>query len=490
MSHIHKVVVIGAGISGLACAYRLRELGITPLVLEASGTPGGIISTVRKNGFVFEGGPQFPRFPEPVWQLVRSLGLESEFIAGDAKAKRYILRDGRLHLAPFSAGGLLSSGLVGLKSKSRILGEAFRTSRPPDREETLAEFVQRKFGSEILDYLVDPIISTVFFGDANDMGMQSAFPSLVEWERTSGSLVRGAIRTLKAKRRDLSAASSKKQPSANSARITVTEALPALGTFRSGMATLPEKLAEVLQENIVYNTKIESVTCKRGGNAASQPGWNIRVSTGEEINAEGLVIATPAFATARLLAGYFPKLASLLGEITHAALGVVSCTYQRNQVRNTLDGFGFMIPRREGLNTICTFWNSSLFPMHAPARMVLLTSFVREKGQPAILNLSDDALSQIVHSENARILGISGDPADRRIWRYPQALPQYTAGHTHRIAQIRDFLPQAPGLSLAGNFLNGRSIGDCTTTGFRAAVDVHRYLQVPLSRFATLQGDR
>jgi len=157
--------VIGACISGLACAFRLRQLGIPVLILEASAKAGGVISTVRRNGFVFEAGPQCPRFPKAVWTLISDLGLKDEFIAGDSCAKRYILRNGKLHQAPFSAGGLLTTSLVGLKSKYSLLGEVFRLSHPPAREESLAEFVDRKFGAEVLDYLVDPFISTIFFGD-------------------------------------------------------------------------------------------------------------------------------------------------------------------------------------------------------------------------------------------------------------------------------------------------------------------------------------
>ena len=247
MGNTEKVVVIGAGISGLSCAHRLKQLGIRALVLEAKERAGGVIGTIRRNGYLFETGPQCPRFPAPVWQLVRDLNLESSFVPGDPKAKRYIVRNGQLHPAPFSPTGLLTTRLVGLESKMRILGEVFRSSRPPVDEESLAEFVQRKFGVEVLDNLVDPFISTIFFGDSHKMGMESAFPALVEWERMQGSVVRGAIRARKAKRvartsDDFSADS----PNTNGIGLHVTQALPSLGSFRSGMAELPERLSEDL----------------------------------------------------------------------------------------------------------------------------------------------------------------------------------------------------------------------------------------------------
>jgi protoporphyrinogen/coproporphyrinogen III oxidase len=181
VGYTEKIVIIGAGISGLACAYRLTQLQIPSVVLEAGERAGGAIATVRRNGYLFEAGPQCPRFPASVWQLVRELNLESEFLAGDPKAKRYILRNGHLHPAPFSPQGLITTQLVGAATKFRILTEVFRTSHPPPQEESLAEFVQRKFGGEILDNLLDPIVSTVFLGDSYKMGMESAFPALVQW---------------------------------------------------------------------------------------------------------------------------------------------------------------------------------------------------------------------------------------------------------------------------------------------------------------------
>jgi oxygen-dependent protoporphyrinogen oxidase len=478
VGHKNNAVVIGAGISGLACAFRLQQLGIPPLVLEASESAGGVISTVRRNGFVFEGGPQCPRFPEPVWRLVRELQLESEFVAGHPKAKRYVLRDGRLHRAPFSAGGLLSTGLLSMKSKYRMLTEALRSSHPPADEESLAEFVHRKFGDEVLDYLVDPFISTIFFSDARNMGMESAFPALVEWERSRGSVVRGAIGAYKSKQPSRSSRSSVANTNTSPGRLAVTDALPSLGCFRSGMDTLAQKLADGLKEHIRFAAKAEHVAAVSNADSSSQSEWRIRLSNGEEIITELLAIAVPACAAAPLLKQSMPKLFSPLAAIEHTPLAVVASAYNRKQVRHPLDGFGFMVPRREGLYTICTFWNSSLFPGRAPDGTVLMTSFIRGDRGGGFFEAPDEALAQTVEAENAKVLGISGAPIDRVLWKYPQALPQYNVGHAQRVAQIRQGVAEMHGLSLAGNFLTGRSIGDCAEAGFRAAEDLRSYLRV------------
>ena len=475
MGYTEKVVIIGAGISGLACAYRLGQLGIPYLVLEAQERAGGLISTIRKNGFLIETGPQCPRFPPLAWQLVRELNLETEFIAGDPRAKRYILRDARLHRVPFSPAGLIGTRLVGLGSKWRILTEVFGSSRPPLREESLADFIQRKFGAEVLDYLVDPLISTIFFGDAHKMGMQSAFPALVEWERNQGSLARGAIRARTSKRRFPVGDSSPKEACTNSSRdaLRVTDALPSLGSFRSGMARLPEKLAQKLYDKIRYGAGITSVAPLRKGNDTAGAAWQIDLLNGEKITAQHLVLAVPAYVGGQFLISAAPQLAGQLKAIEYAPVWAVGLVYDRLQVTNTLDGFGYMVPRREGLETICTFWNSSLFPGRAPEGKVLMTSFAGRGTDNDTATMGDEEYSRIVEAENARALGIIGEPQDRVIWKDPRALPQYNVGHGQRVTDIQNMLRTIPNLGIVGNFLRGRSIGDCVEVAFATAQQVH-----------------
>jgi protoporphyrinogen/coproporphyrinogen III oxidase len=487
VGYTEKVVVIGAGISGLACAYRLKQLGLCPLVLEAKKRAGGLIATIRRNGFVFETGPQFPRFPASLWRLVHDLNLESEFVAGDPKAKRYIFRHGGLHPAPFSPTGLIKTRLVGLKSKLRILTEPFGYSHPPNHEESLADFVARKFDSEVLDNLVDPFISTIFLGDAQKMGMESAFPALVKWERHRGSLLRGAISARNSKEGRSKPAgisppagasrSSRSGPNSNGKSLHVTDALPALGSFKSGMAALPEKLSAELEGAIRYKAQISSVARPRRENGASPSGWQITLAGGEQVQTEHLILAVPSHVAASLLEISAPELASHLRAIQYAPICAVSSAYERSRVTNSLDGFGFMVPRREGLHTICTFWNSSLFPERAREGTVLITSFAGREGDDALAEMTDEACAHTVEAENARILGIAGEPLDRVVWRDSHALPQYNVGHVRKVAEISRILRTLPNLHLAGNFLSGRSIGDCVDVASRVVEDLHSQLR-------------
>ncbi len=471
-------MIIGAGLSGLSCAFRLQQLEIPALVLETADRPGGIIATVRRNGFLFETGPQFPRFPASVWQLVRDLDLQSEFVAGNPKAKRYILRDGRLHRAPFSPSGLLSTQLLGRGSKYRILTEIFGSSRPPDSEETLAQFVVRKFGAEVLENLVEPIVSTVFLGDTHKMGMLSAFPALVDWERRYGSLARGALRSRKSHSNGATASTSAREsPTPLASGVTkgkpsralhVTDALPSLGSFKQGMSMLTDQLAGALRDEIRYGATVTSISLSLGGRI-SKFAWRVALATGEELETHHLILAVPAYVAAQLLANAAPEVASQLSSIDYEPLCVVASAYHRSQIAHDLDGFGFMVPRREGLRTICTFWNSSLFPNRAPQGKVVITTFARPNDRSDVRGSAGRECTAEVTSENNTILGITGEPIDQLVWEGSRALPQYNIGHARAVAEIETLLAANGSLHLIGNYLHGRSIGDCVDHSFRVA---------------------
>jgi oxygen-dependent protoporphyrinogen oxidase len=464
MGCTEKVVIVGAGISGLACAFRLKQLGCPCPVLEAKDRVGGVIASVRRNGFLFELGPQFPRFPRPLWRLVCELGLENEFLAGNRKAKRYILYHGTLHPAVFSPGALLATRLVSTTSKLRILTEVFRSTEPPLEEESLADFVERKFGKDVVENLVDPVVSTVFFGDARKMGMEGAFSLLAEWERKHGSVVRGALRTRNPK-------------SAQAASLKLTDALPSLGSFQNGMGSLPEALARSLPDVVKCKAQVASLALAKGEMTGEDEGWQIVLTNGETMRANHVVLALPAYEAARLLEIASPQLAERLSAIEYAPVCVVSTAYSRSQISHPLDGFGFMVPRQEKLHTICTFWNSSLFPQHAPKGKVLLTSFAGREFRDGAHHLEGESYERSVIAENAKILGISGAPLDREIWRHPRALPQYNVGHARRVTEIDQLLSQLPNLHLAGNYRKGRSLGDCVALADEIAARVQTQMQ-------------
>ncbi len=232
-----------------------------------------------------------------------------------------------------------------------------------------------------------------------------------------------------------------------------------------------------LRDDLQFGVNVKSITAPNRDDEEKAL-WRIRLSSGDEINTDAIVVATPAYAAAPLLIESMSKLSALLAGIEHAPMDVVSSAFDRKQVRHPLDGFGFMAPRQEkGLRIICTFWNSSLFPAHARNGTVVMTSFAARGSDGNLSEMPDDLLAQQVEAENAAVLGITGAPIDRMTWKYSRALPQYNVGHAQRVKEIRrklwSQLPRA--FLLAGNYLAGRSIGDCVDTGFQAADQLHSH---------------
>ncbi|MGB8542457.1 MAG: protoporphyrinogen oxidase [Candidatus Acidiferrales bacterium] len=449
------VIVIGAGISGLSCAYRLNQLGAEVTLLESTDRPGGLIGTIRKEGFLFESGPQSFQATGLVLGLIHELGIEADLQKADPRAARYILLHGRLQKIPTSPQAMLTSSLLGVGSRWKILSEPFRKTFPPTGEESVAKFARRKFGDEILEYLVGPFVSGVYAGDPEKLSLKAAFPSLDEWEREYGSVLRGAKKSRKA---------SGAAPSS-------------LCSFRQGVARLPNAIAEKLGNRLLAGTTAKSL------NRLSQDENGIfelhteRSRESATMQASAIVLATPAYVTAHLIAPISEHLGHTLSGIAYAPVAVVASGYYRQQAGEPMEGFGFLVPAKEKRQTLGTVWNSSLFPGRAPDGAIAVTSFTGGATNPEIVGEPEDQIAKIIQSENEHILKIVGSPVTSAVWKYPRALPQYNLGHGHIVETIRGAERQLPGIFFAGNYLEGPAFGKCIENGFQTAEAVQNYLQ-------------
>jgi protoporphyrinogen/coproporphyrinogen III oxidase len=450
------VIVIGAGLSGLACAHRLSQLGAEVTVLEASDRAGGFLGTIRKDGFLFESGPQSFQLTEILRDLIRELGIESELQKANPSAARYILLHGRLQKIPTSPQAMLTSSLLGAGSRWKILTEPFRKTRPPAGEESVASFARRKFGNEILEYLVGPFVSGVYAGDPEMLSLRAAFPSLDEWEREYGSVLRGAKK-----------AHTRKGPSEPES----------LCSFHQGMAALPSAMAAKLGDRL--QTQTRAISLSRSGTAGNEI-HEVRIERtvgSKNMQAAAIVVATPAYVSAHLIGSISAQLGHTLSGIAYAPVAVVAAGYYQQQVGEPMNGFGYLVPRSEKLHTLGTVWNSSLFPGRAPRGAVTLTSFTGGATNPEIAAEPEGQIAKIIQSENEHILKIIGSPVTSAVWKYPRALPQYNLGHGHVVEAIRDAERKLPGIFFAGNYLEGPSVGKCVENGFRTADAVQNYLQ-------------
>lgn len=450
MNPCHAIVV-GAGISGLSCALRLQELGVSVCVLEAANGAGGLIATQLNKGFLFESGPQSFQLTSELREFIRLAGCESELLEANPQAPRYVLRGGKLHPAPMSPPAILTSSLLGVGSKMRILSEPFRRSQPNAEDESFADFVRRRFGTEILEHLAGPFVSGVFAGDPEKLSLRSAFPSLALWEAEYGSVIRGAMKSR-----------------GRGGRVRPTSA-----SFRSGTATLLNSAARKLEGSLLTNVAVNSVQ------PAPAPGWTLHYTQNGQTEtkpADAVVLSIPAYTAANLLAPVAARTASIMAGIPYAPIAVLNQGYRREHVGHALNGFGFLVPRTEKLRTLGVIWNSSLFPGRCPDGTVEMTSFLGGATDAKILDMDDDQIGNQVHKEIARILQITAPPIVQHVWRHPHALPQYNLGHMQKVAAIRDELRNLPGLFISGNYLEGPSIGSCVSEGFRAAQNVRDYL--------------
>jgi len=451
-----QVVVIGAGISGLSCAYRLRQLKIPALLLESLGHPGGLLGSIERDGFLFESGPQSFQGTETLSNLIEELGISGELLKADPHAPRYILQKGRLKEIPMSPQSLITSSLLSAGSRWKLASEPFRRTHPPGHDESVADFVRRKFGHEILEYLVSPFVSGVYAGDPESLSLKAAFPSLEQWEREYGSVLRGAMKSRGGK--------------------TERKGAPPLCSFRRGVATLPRAIAKSLGESLQTGSAVRTV---RRASAPGDGAYEIHTENlGQEasMRASAVVLCTPAYISAQLLGSISSRLGMTLSGIAYAPVAVVAAAYGRSQVANMLNGFGFLVPRKEKKYILGTIWNSSLFPARAPQDKVVLTSFLGGATDLEMVSKSRAEIAAAAHEDNSRILGIAGNPIAFEVWTYSRALPQYNLGHHHAIEEIRNDEREAPGVFLGGNYLEGPAIGKCVEQGFQTAEAVRDFL--------------
>ncbi len=446
------VLIVGAGISGLTCAYYLRKSGIDAQIVEASPRPGGVIRSERRAGFLLELGPQSFSGTPQLLDLCRDLAIENELLEAPPNAPRFLLINGQLKQAPLSPPAFLASSLFSAKTKWSILRDALGRSTPPYVDESVAAFTRRKFSPELLDKLVGPIVSGIYAGDPEKLSLRAAFSQLHEAERATGSIVRGMIRAAKSK-------SGPKQR-------------PTLQTFRDGNETLIKTLATNFGPALRCGVQVTAI--HQGGPGIPQSGETFVVDAKtmdatESILADRLILAVPTYVAAKLL---HPEVAAPVGEIEYAPIAVVSLGYQKQDVEHSLEGFGFLIPRSEGLRTLGTVWNSSLFPNRVPQGSVLLTSFIGGATDPQAATLSPEELSAIVHREISPILSIRSQPTFSSVQIYQRAIPQYNIGHATRVGNLQRESSSLLNLKLVGNYLRGPAIGACVEQALAVADEI------------------
>lgn len=437
------IVVIGGGISGLGVAYSLHRAGMPVRLLEADAEVGGVIRSIRADGFLIECGPNSALNNSlEVEGVIEQLGLLPDRVfALPTARKRFIVKQGTPIALPTSLWSFITTPLWTGRAKRRLFGELF-AEPAPSGDESIADFVRRRVGPEFLEYAVDPFVSGVYAGDPEALSLAATFPRLAAFERDHGGLIRGAIARI----------GRSKGPKPVRRGIY---------SFRDGMAALPRAIASRLGDALWVNTRADRIE-------PTGSGFRVHVDRGgvaRKIEAARVVLATPAHAAAELLRALAPALAEDLAAIVYTPVGVVFTAFARSDVMHSLDGFGCLVPRCEQQTILGSLWSSSLFPGRSPGGVVALTNFVGGARHPGLADRSDAELVRSVCEDLARLLGVRSAPVSSRVIRHPRAIPQYLIGHPERVTRIQRAIEALPGLALAGNYLEGVAVGDCLARG-------------------------
>ncbi len=438
-----KIVVIGAGISGLATAYLLKQKGYDVTVIEKKNEVGGSIETSFENGFLFDRGPNSALETTPlIAKFVDELNLHDQLVyANKAGNRRYILRNNQLHALPMSPPAFLKTKLFSAKAKLRLFGEPFIGRSKDGYYQSIAEFVTRRLGKEFLDYAINPFVAGVYAGNPESLSVKSAFPKLYALEEKYGGLIVGTFKSIKERKR-------RAEKSKQSAKML---------SFKDGMIVLPKAFAKSLGSKLLLQTEVTKIernenqyllTCLQNDQPVS-------------FLTDVIISTVPAFTATEIFGGFDEGLKKHLNDIYYPPVLVQYLAYKKEDVKQPLDGFGFLIPSKEKKSFLGAIWSSVIFPKRAKDEFAAFTLFIGGARDPEILSLDKELLFMKVRGEFENLMNITGEPifSSYRFWS--KAIPQYNIGYVEHENYIDQFENKFPGLILSGNYRGGISVGDC-----------------------------
>ena len=450
------VAIVGGGVSGLSAAYELTTRNYSCVVLERAPRAGGVILTESVNGFVIDAGPDALLVQKPAAiALSRELGLGDRLVPTNVPRTAFVLRNGRLHPLPEASVlgfptrviPMVKSPLFSVMGKLRMGAEILIPRRRESGDESIADFVRRRFGSEAVSYIAEPLLAGIHAGDVERLSMRALFPRLVDAEARSGSVIRALRRR-------------GPPPSAD-------------GMFRSFVCGLGE-LVDALTRALPGGTlRLESNVTS----LASGAGFTIGVAGRPAIHARAIVLAVPAYAAAQLLGPIDPDLASACATIRYVSTATAVFAFPRDAVRHPLNGTGFVVPRTEGLAISAAAWITSKWPHRAPEGQALIRGFLGGARDPDLLSKSDGELLSTALAELRPILGIRGEPTLTRLYRWPRSTPQQEVGHLDLMQRIEVNLGRRAGLFISAAGFRGVGIPDCIADARSTAGAVAAFLQ-------------
>ncbi|NP_001413364.1 protoporphyrinogen oxidase 2 [Spinacia oleracea] len=479
-----RVAVVGAGVSGLAAAYKLKSNGLNVTLFEADSRAGGKLKTVVKDGLIWdEGANTMTESDEEVTSLFDDLGIREKLQLPISQNKRYIARDGLPVLLPSNPVALLKSNILSAKSKLQIMLEPFLWKKhngakvsDENAQESVAEFFERHFGKEFVDYLIDPFVAGTSGGDPQSLSMRHAFPELWNIENRFGSVISGFIQ---------SKLSSKKEKGGEKQSSNKKPRVRGSFSFQGGMQTLVDTICkEFGEDELKLQSEVLSLSYSHNGSLTSE-NWSVSSmsnSTIQDQPYDAVVVTAPInnVKELKIMKGGNPFSLDFIPEVSCLPLSVIITTFKKTNVKRPLEGFGVLVPSNEqhnGLKTLGTLFSSMMFPDRAPSDVYLYTTFVGGSRNRELAKASTDELKQIVSSDLQQLLGTEGEPTFVNHFYWSKAFPLYGRNYDSVLRAIEKMERDLPGLFYAGNHKGGLSVGKSIASGYKAAELAISYLE-------------
>ena len=456
---MNSIAIIGGGITGLTAAFRLRQREIPVTLYESGPRVGGVIQSVKRDGYLAECGPNSILETSPkISSLVHDLGLDDVRLYSDEKAaKRFIVRGGELIPVPDTPVGFFTSKLFSAKAKAHLAAEPFIRRAPALAEETLEEFVVRRLGREFLDYAINPLVAGIYAGDPAHLSVRHAFPKLHALEQKYGSLILGQLFGAgdRKRRGEVSKQSAKKF------------------SFPGGLEDLIEALRGKLAGNIHTGNAVHEV-------GETPDGWRVSTQTGAREHA-AVILAAPTHRLSKILFKTNSSFSLALGEIKYPPIASVVFGFRRADVAHPLDGFGVLVPEVERLNILGALFSSSLFPGRAPEGHVTITCYLGGCRDPKLALSGQDNLRRVVLEDLNKLLGVGGEPTFEHYSVFRESIPQYDVGFGRFKELMSRVERDSPGLFFAGHYRDGISLGDSIVSGENVAEKIAHLVKAPIT---------
>jgi len=467
-----KVVIIGGGITGLTAAYYLQkharenELLLEVKLVEASHRVGGKMQTYVKDGFVIERGPDsFLERKESAGRLAREVGLGDKLV-NNSTGKSYVLVKDRLHPIPGGAvmgiptqiSPFVTSGLFSWPGKFRAAGDFFLPPSKVAGDQSLGDFFRRRLGDEVVENLIEPLLSGIYAGDIDNMSLLSTFPQFYQTEQKYGSLILGTKKSTPAP---------KKQP----AELAQAKKKGMFLTVTSGLQSFVDAIESKLESgSVIKGIRVDKVSKQKRG-------YRLRLSSGETLDADSILVAAPHEAALHIFADH-EHIFTPFRDMPSTSVATIAMAFPESVIKEDIDGTGFVVSRNSDYTITACTWTHKKWPHTTPEGKVLLRLYVGRPGDEAIVDLSDDEIIQIALEDLNKIMEIQTQPDFAVVSRWKEAMPQYTVGHKQRIANLkRNLEEELPGVFVGGSSFEGVGLPDCIDQGEVAVEKILEYLQ-------------